>query len=92
MLNDITSGPSEKFMLANFPLKIGPGLPKDQWITEAKGWEAYAYGGFQIMLADGIIGMKVRDPDADFYTDAPSTPEERQLCQSLKMKKSGDFA
>ena len=90
-MNTISQSVGEFFTLSH-PFSIISGIHKDQWIIEANGWESYAYAGVQAMLADTIMGMKTYYSDAELYTYSPTTPGEKQLCQSLRMRKSGNFA
>lgn len=91
---DVTTAPLYDYTQAGELIQKGeiPRLPDDQWKIETIGWEALAYTGIQIRLSDYAIGPKVRDPAADVYMEAPTTPAEKELCGSMKMRKSGGFA
>ncbi|KAJ4302760.1 hypothetical protein N0V90_001651 [Kalmusia sp. IMI 367209] len=71
---------------------ISPGLPDDQWVQEIIGWEAFVWSGYQTMLTTSVIGPKVFDESGDDYRDSPTDAGDKQLCQSLKMRKAGGFA
>ncbi|PSN73567.1 hypothetical protein BS50DRAFT_616909 [Corynespora cassiicola Philippines] len=67
-------------------------LSDDHWKTEVIGWETFAWAGIQTLLADYAIGPKGHDPDADQYMIWPTTKAEKELCGSMRMRKSGGFA
>ena len=92
LLHDVTNGALSGFFTLSVSNDIGVGLPDNQWIKEAEGWESYAYSGMQITQAEIMTDMKAHDPHADVYTYPPTNTGEEQLCQSLRMKKGGDFA
>jgi hypothetical protein len=71
---------------------ISPGLPSDQWIREVAAWEAFVWTGYQTLLSASIIGPSVFDAEGDNYRDEPTSAGDRQLCQSLRMRKAGGFA
>ncbi|KAF2826710.1 hypothetical protein CC86DRAFT_349711 [Ophiobolus disseminans] len=66
-------------------------IPPDQWITEVKAMESYMWAKLQITMADYAIGPSVRNPDLDEYVLKPSTPADKQLCGTQKMRKAGGF-
>ncbi|KAF2682061.1 hypothetical protein K458DRAFT_342341, partial [Lentithecium fluviatile CBS 122367] len=66
-------------------------LPDNQWEKEVTRWEAIAWSGLHHMIADYAIGPKHRDPNADSYVVPPTTPGQKQLCQSQRMQKNGGF-
>lgn len=66
-------------------------LPDDQWMKEIKGWEATAWAGHQIAIADHAIGPAVRDPFAKSSVLPPSKAAQKSLCEMQKMRKSGGF-
>jgi hypothetical protein len=68
------------------------GLPDDQWKIEAMEQESRVWAVVQILLADYAIGAQVTEPNAHGYVNPPSTAAEKQLCHSMRMKKSGGFA
>ncbi|KAF2012695.1 hypothetical protein BU24DRAFT_465061 [Aaosphaeria arxii CBS 175.79] len=94
-LNDVSLGTAVEILQAKSMESNGRfmGLPEDQWIKEIVGWNAFAWSGIQTLLTDYAVGLKMRDEEnADIYVDKPTTPAGKQLCQSVKMKKSGGFA
>lgn len=78
VFNDLTNAVFAKFTAGSYTLPVMSGFPCDQWIGEVEGWEPCAYAGLQSMLADTIIGVKTRHPDADYYTSAPTNSGEKQ--------------
>ncbi|KAF2823685.1 hypothetical protein CC86DRAFT_468717 [Ophiobolus disseminans] len=72
--------------------RSSPGLPDDQWIKEVTGWESRVWASYQALLAIAVVGPSVFDEYADEYTEPVVDEGDKQLCQSLKMRKSGGFA
>ncbi|KAH7087776.1 hypothetical protein FB567DRAFT_353579 [Paraphoma chrysanthemicola] len=72
--------------------RTSPGLPDDQWIRELVAWEARVWASYQTLIATAVIGPSVFDEFANEYTEPVVEEGDRQLCQSLKMRKSGGFA
>ncbi|KAH3977344.1 hypothetical protein HBH68_230830 [Parastagonospora nodorum] len=66
-------------------------IPSDQWITEAKGMESFVWATLQIAIADYAIGPSLRSPDIAGNVTVPTTPEEKKLCGTQKMRKAGGF-
>ncbi|KAF1947008.1 hypothetical protein EJ02DRAFT_449990 [Clathrospora elynae] len=71
---------------------LSQGLPDDQWIKEVVAWESLVWAGYQAVISAAVIGPKVFDKFADEYTEPMTDEGDRELCQSLKMRKSGGFA
>lgn len=72
---------------------ISPGLPRNQWIKEVVAWESLVWAGYQTLLSAAIVGPTIFDPQfADLYTESVVDDGDRQLCRSLKVRKSGGFA
>ncbi|KAF2024892.1 hypothetical protein EK21DRAFT_20904, partial [Setomelanomma holmii] len=69
-----------------------PGLPDDQWIKEVTAWEARVWASYQTLLSIAVVGPLIFDEFASEYTEPVVDDGDRQLCQSLKMRKSGGFA
>jgi hypothetical protein len=75
---------------------VGTGLitvqmPADQWIVEARAMESSVWAALQISLADYAIGPIVRHPEIADYIWKATTPGEKRLCGSQKMRKAGGF-
>jgi hypothetical protein len=68
------------------------GLPNDQWKKEVVAWEARVWANYQALISAAITGPSIFDPYAAEYTEPVNNEGDRQLCQSLKMRKSGSFA
>jgi hypothetical protein len=68
------------------------GLPDDQWKREIIAWEAFAWAGIQMMLADHAIGPIIRDPLGATYSNPPITQGEKSLCNLVKMRRAGGFS
>jgi len=79
---------------ATFTLKRarGTGLPNDQWKIEVISHESKVWAVLQILLADYAIGAQVTEPNAYKYIDPPTTPAQKLLCHSMRMRKPGGFA
>ena len=67
-------------------------LPDVQWINEITAWESLVWTGYQTLIATAAIGPRVYDKFADEYTESVVGDGDKQLCSSLKMRKSGGFA
>jgi len=68
------------------------GLPDDQWKNEAIDQEGRVWTALQMSLADYAIGAQATEPNAAKYINPPKSTAEKQLCHSMRMKKSGGFA
>jgi hypothetical protein len=81
-------------LLAKTYLQEGrvPGLPKDQWVKEVIAWESRVWASYQRLIAAAVIGPAVTDQYAHEYTEPVDNEGDRQMCRSLKMRKSGSFA
>lgn len=90
----IEEGALTKNILAESYLtgRSSPGLPDDQWIKEVVAWESRVWASHQALISAAIIGPSVFDDFAHEYTEPVVDEGDRQLCQSLKMRKSGAFA
>jgi hypothetical protein len=90
----ITDGPISNQLKASSTMSRGvsPGLSPDQWIKEVVGWESLVWAAYQTLLSTSIIGPKVFDKHAEEYCDVPTSSGDKELCRSLKMRKSGGFA
>ena len=93
-LAHIENGPQMKNVLAQSKVagRLSPGLPDDQWIKEVIAWESRVWASYQALLAAAVVGPSVFDEFANEYTEPVIDDGDRQLCQSLKMRKSGGFA
>jgi hypothetical protein len=69
-----------------------PGLPKDQWVKEVIAWESRVWASYQTLIATAVIGPSIFDQYAHEYTEPVDNEGDRQMCQLLKMRKSGSFA
>jgi hypothetical protein len=90
----IEEGALTKNILAESYLtgRSSPGLPDDHWIKEVVAWESRVWASHQALISAAIIGPSVFDDFAYEYTEPVVDEGDRQLCQSLKMRKSGAFA
>jgi hypothetical protein len=68
------------------------GLPSDQWVKEIIGWESRVWASYQTLIAAAVIGPSVFDQYAHEYIESADNEGDREMCQSLKMRKSGSFA
>lgn len=66
-------------------------IPSDQWMVEAKGMESFVWTALQIAVADYAIGPSLRSPDIADNVTVPTTPGEKQLCGTQRMRKAGGF-
>jgi hypothetical protein len=70
---------------------VAAHIPADQWITEAKGMEAFVWTALQIAIADYAVGPSLRSPDIADNVPAPATSGDKALCGAQKMRKAGGF-
>ncbi|KAH7386872.1 hypothetical protein DE146DRAFT_185138 [Phaeosphaeria sp. MPI-PUGE-AT-0046c] len=79
---------AKSYLFDNF----SPGLPSDQWKKEVIAWEARVWTSYQALIAAAIGGPAVFDENAHEYIEPVDNEGDRQMCKSLKMRKSGSFA
>jgi hypothetical protein len=70
---------------------IAMQIRADQWIAEARAMEAFVWASSQVYVTDYAIGPGVRSPELVDYVVQPTTPGDRQLCGSQKMRKAAGF-
>ena len=90
----IEDGAQKKNVLAqSFVIgRTSPGLPDNQWIKEVIAWESRVWASYQALIATAAVGPSVFDEFAHEYTEPIMDEGDRQLCQSMKMRKAGGFA
>lgn len=79
---------AKSYLFDNF----SPGLPSDQWKNEVIAWESRVWASYQALIAAAIGGPAMFDDRASEYIEPIDNEGDRQMCKSLKMRKSGTFA
>jgi hypothetical protein len=70
---------------------VGTQIPPDQWVREIERMEAIVWASSQVSVADFAVGPSVGNPIIAEYVVGPTSEGDKELCQSLKVRKAGGF-
>lgn len=72
--------------------EISTPIPDNQWSIEFTGWQNHAWAAHQIAVAGFATGIKRLAPTAEYARKPVATQPKSQLCNIIKMRKTGDVA
>jgi hypothetical protein len=70
---------------------VGAQIPPDQWVREIERMEAIVWASSQVSVTDFAVGPSVGNPIIAEYVVGPTSEGDKELCQSLKVRKAGGF-